>query len=91
MTNDLISREALLAKAYCTGGNYNVVIDIDIKNAPSVDAVEVVRCGECKSCFRDEYGTLECHRHITGGENYLEVIETDHCSWGKHRESEVSE
>ena len=43
MQNDLISRSALLKKKLVPPGN--IVLLDDIENAPAVDAVEVVRCG----------------------------------------------
>lgn len=52
MGNDLISRSALLDDVLVISDeNYNdchVVFEDDIENAPSVDAVEVVRCKDCK-------------------------------------------
>lgn len=55
--DDLISRSALLEKSYCVGisdaqdnfyGSSEVVFIEAVKNAPAVDAVEVVRCEKCR-------------------------------------------
>lgn len=71
--DDLISRSALLEKKMNVGlcdayGDYygcgDVVLTDDIKAAPAIDAVEVVRCYKCKQSERmaSPYGTvLHCH------------------------------
>jgi hypothetical protein len=50
MPNDLISRDALLSKVKTAtipeGSDY--VTEHDVLFAPAVDAVEVVRCKDCK-------------------------------------------
>lgn len=55
--SDLINREEVLSKAFCAGledaqGNFygsgHIVLADDVLKAPTVDAVEVVRCGKCK-------------------------------------------
>ena len=52
MENDLISRSELANFAYHATDNMDLercVVDWeDIEDAPSVDAVEVVRCKDCK-------------------------------------------
>lgn len=87
MNNDLISRSALIAefeRIYaehykCTV--YQFIHDIfkamfrRLKNAPSVDAVEVVRCKDCIRCgFCGDATNLE----VMGFYGY--------CSRGKRRE-----
>lgn len=47
----------------------------NIVNAPTVDAVKVVRCGECKY-----YRNGGC---LTGR---YDLKDTDFCSWGERRE-----
>lgn len=47
MQNDLISRSTLLKEAAADGA-YGYVDATQIADAPAVDAVEVVRCRDCK-------------------------------------------
>ena len=53
-----------------------------IKNAPTINDVEVVRCSDCKHLmFSDCYG--EC------GNGYMGVVRPDDfCSYGERREDE---
>ena len=55
-----------------------------LNDAPTVDAVEVVRCEDCKR-FEDEDGDGDCwcycHNDITCRDGY--------CSWGERREDET--
>ena len=92
MNGDLISRSALLAngiKVRC-GLNDNGMIFVpmadvrkSIEKAPAVDAVEVVRCKDCKyfhqkvSCG----GFCKCGE-VNGGQPHMRVNE-DFCSYGE--------
>ena len=53
----------------------------DIDDAPTVDAVEVVRCKDCKYHEDEEIGMVYCHNEIGGwvGENWF-------CADGKLKE-----
>ena len=59
----------------------------DILEAPSVDAVPVVRCGECK--YSDWYTVMNgkhlcyCTEHGSSGHN-----ESDYCSYGEREDDE---
>ena len=56
----------------------------DIEAAPTVDAVEVVRCRECK-----HRGTDDCIFHIKGepaDEELLLKLDNDFCSYGERKE-----
>ena len=56
----------------------------DIDTIPRVDAVEVVRCRECK-----HRGTDYCIFHIKGepaDEELLLKLDNDFCSYGKRKE-----
>ena len=56
-----------------------------IKNAPTIDAVPVVRCKDCK----DFGGHGKCYYHaadISGTPIF--VLEDDFCSYGERREGE---
>lgn len=60
-------------------------LNVVVSNAPTVDAVPVVRCRDCKHCReKDMFGmkkTLECLR-IDG------AVEPEHfCSYGERRET----
>lgn len=65
-----------------------------LENAPTIDAVPVVRCRECvhssmPSGFTQRYGklgTLSCH---FGPCNRRNVNENDFCSYGQRKESEL--
>ena len=88
---DLISREAvieqleLLAK-YEDSFSQSVILGVvhTIKCAPSVDAVEVVRCGECKN-KRTMIGNVYHYCVIHNTKVYAE----DFCSYGERKEDNV--
>lgn len=96
MDNDLISRSALLEKAYLTepatmnnpyGGDYVVKVE-DIEAAPAVDAVEVVRCKDCKrwsvDCGTDETVCLKIYSDgAASAYAWQERRPADFCSYGK--------
>lgn len=68
---------------------YNTIEGIEnkISNIPTVDAVEVVRCGECEYC--DYSGCKNKTVYCLKNECFMQ--EDCYCSYGKRRESEVSE
>lgn len=77
----------ILPAAYCAG--WNGLLNI-INDAPTIDAVPVVRCRECiyyKICDEWETGKrmlCEIHHH-----SYLDHDGDEHfCSWGQRREAE---
>ena len=77
--NDLISRKALIAEYDRVhigppGGARKLMED-----APSVDAVEVVRCKDCKQAIR--YGYIWC------GRTDIQVQEEDFCSYGERKDN----
>lgn len=90
----LIDADALayeiLSKYGADGGTedvntiYEMIID-----APTVDAVEVVRCKECDSYvevawwFDDEGKKKECHCCVA---HSIPVQPNDYCSYGERRE-----
>ena len=54
-----------------------------IENTPTIDAVEVVRCYDCKYCGWDDiYDRYWCERTLG---NIL-VQSDDYCSFGKRKE-----
>ena len=87
----LIDREALLssekmdAELCATCGEHHTAEDVImmIKTAPTVDAVPVVRCRECK-----HRGTDDCIFHIKGepaDEELLLKLDNDFCSYGERK------
>ena len=85
--NDLISRNALLEQECFmdddNGFRCSVVLSVDVRRASAVDAVEVVRCKDCKRSFMSGivcgYECFYCNCHQT------EVQPNDFCSYGKRR------
>ena len=52
--------------------------------APTIDAVEVVRCKDCKNWHEWENGAGSCNR--SGNDwNWFGVDATDYCSFGEKR------
>ena len=54
MTDDLISRQALIAEIM-RRGIYPPGVRHAIENAPAIDAVPVVRCKDCKHAEKSKY------------------------------------
>lgn len=75
----LIDANALIKEANADGA-YGYVDAKQIADAPTVDAVEVVRCKDCKYLmFSDCYG--EC------GKGYMGIVSPyDFCSYGEQKE-----
>lgn len=72
----------LNAKAACTrlGCAHKKLI----MEAPAVDAVEVVRCKDCKYCRSFKGLGAWCHRRFRAGIEY-KVKSCDFCSYGERR------
>jgi len=69
-----------------TIGGYNAVVpSSEIKNAPTVDAVPVIRCKDCK-----HWDGYYCHNEWWGDGygNYTPPIKTEEgfCDWAERRE-----
>lgn len=68
------------SKTYLSCITYEDVLDAviyDLEQEPTVDAVEVVRCGECRY-----YRNGGC---LTGR---YDLKDNDFCSWGERREDD---
>jgi hypothetical protein len=86
MTSDLIRRGALLEKAVWMveydesgcGVDLKAVPIEDVLKAPAVDAVEVVRCKECKW-----FNSVGCAIYIVDESD--KPKENDFCSYGERR------
>lgn len=84
MNNDLISRSALILE-FCDCPDYSASMFKKIRRrinaAPAVDAVEVVRCGECEKRNKsaDLTGSIYC-RWLK-----CQMRKNDFCSHGERR------
>lgn len=100
-TNDkrLIDANVVLAKQFATGlsdasgnycGNADVVFADDIENAPTVDAVPVVRCRDCKHWkpSGSKAGNSFSDMEYIGGCEFTKYCrrESDFCSYGERKE-----
>ena len=85
MNDDLISRSALLADLR-EKGFLPAIVQRAIERAPTVDAVPVVRCKDCKhykpqkKSVHWENRTNYCNRIVT-----IKVQPYDFCSYGEKR------
>lgn len=104
MQNDLISRSKLLEKSTTAGlydalGNEypprNIVFAEDVIDAPAVDAVPVVRCGECINygyrnrhwddiCLKNE--PKGCRKWLDKMGMFIIDNPNDFCSYGERKE-----
>ena len=83
---DLIDREALLWE-YKTNNKYRAnaaSLAQCIHDAPTFDAVEVVRCIDCKWSKRDTLLDKHWCLHFIGE---MEVRENDYCSYGERKDN----
>ena len=94
---DLIDRAALFANCYILEADYDdgieprraYAISIEsVRNAPTVDAVEVVRCKECKHWYEyscnEKYGS--CHFWQANDNENTETESDDFCSYGQRKD-----
>ena len=61
-----------------------------VNDAPTIDAVEVVRCKDCKFFDHDDFGKGEeywCKHFVSTYDNTHchKVMEDDFCAWGERR------
>ena len=76
----LIDADAFIEKMKRTSRYFDVVFDVE--EMPTVDAVEVVRCLECKHCDPENY---HCD-HPMGTAAPLRRKPDDFCSYGERKE-----
>lgn len=81
----LIDADALPVKFWF--GRFFGVAEIDIDNAPTVDAVEVVRCKDCR-WGREACGNIECSADLNLPPEYHGY--EWYCPNGERREDETS-
>ena len=81
----LIDADALLKKMKQTSKYFDVKFDIE--QAPTVDAVEVVRCGECRwaSDYGEKYLYCQMNRDVNG--DCRAVSKHGFCSYGERKEN----
>ena len=87
--DDLISRKELLMNVVAVSNykgqvTWSAVSTTDIIAAPSVDAVEVVRCKNC-DWYRDEE-RICVNPHCTKSYYGCRVREDHYCSYGERKE-----
>ena len=72
-----------LEKEYGSLGGAVSGVMLHIDNAPTVDAVEVVRCKDCRYCQRDASG-LWCFNDFQH-----DLQPNDFCSYGERKDNET--
>ena len=76
----LIDAYAFLEKMKRTSRYFDVVFDVE--DMPTVDAVEVVRCAQCKRFKRN----LENDTYCSSVNGLTDPQEDDFCSYGERKE-----
>ena len=66
-------------EAVCKHGQYLKKL---INELPTVDAVEVVRCKDCKFYKDSPMGGKGCHTHFNGRTEFIPKNDNDFCSYG---------
>ena len=80
----LIDANALIEMANAEGA-YGYVDAFQIANAPTVDAVEVIRCRECKHWHKE---TLFCDYTLYGeAQERVNWYADDFCSYGERKDN----
>lgn len=82
MTMRLIDADAFLERMSHTDRFFGVVFDIN--DAPTVDAVSVIRCRECKYAKNakvNKKGFRICSA------SHMEIVDDDYCSYGEREEN----
>ena len=67
--------------SYSTLMMYEIADEVD--DAPTIDAVHVVRCGECR--YR-ELAKVNCKGYTICPASGMEITDDDFCSYGERRE-----
>ena len=84
MNNNLISRSALLEEFAGNGLLLESIVRHCIEKGPAVDAVEVVRCRDCKH-WGTGYGGETEYCKVCEFANYM-VGANGYCLYGEHKE-----
>jgi hypothetical protein len=86
MANDLISRKALITDLRTAKGLGSIIAETIVrflKKQPTVDAVEVVRCKDCKY-YENKNINLLPHCTLCG----ITKFEDDFCSCGERKDND---
>lgn len=85
--SDLMSRKALLQRIKNSTAEraVKVLAQVLVNTAPAVDAVEVVRCKDCKHYRTYSTFVLDCCR----GHGMTYVNANDFCNYGERKENET--
>lgn len=78
----LIDVDNLLEKVFLFTENGAYIAEEDVMNAPTIDAVPVVRCKDCKHCDPE---TKHCD-HSMGTQLPLPRNPDDFCSYGERKD-----
>ena len=81
---DLIHRDGL-KQTLLDLGFYPAIVKSALEKAPTVDAVPVVRCKDCKWSKRDNLLDKHWCKHFLCES---EVRENDYCSYGERRDGD---
>ena len=86
----LIDANALMKEA-CTDGAYGYVDAKQISDAPTADAVEVVRCKDCKYYCKDKINGVICRHPALDFDtecfdHWINTNPDDFCSYGERKE-----
>ena len=84
---DLIRRLELRIKSWSRDCNSNAPVMVrayedilhQVKNLPTADVVEVVRCKDCKHYEKWNDRTIICHKQVA----FLSMKPNDFCSYGE--------
>ena len=76
----LSDRERTIVESGCV--NHEGEIMDCVRYAPEVDAVQVVRCGECR--YR-ELAKVNCKGYVICPASGMEITDDDYCSYGERR------
>lgn len=82
--DDGMEKTEAMCKAFKCGWNDALASVMDY--APTVDAVEVVRCKDCKHYYADPWGYGNC---VFEGGVSRRTKTSDFCSWGERRKDET--
>ena len=83
---DALKRRAITVRFF--GKDIMMIPTAEIDDAPTIDAVEVVRCKDCE--WSDWYKTLDgehrCYCMVHGSSGHTD---DDYCSYGEREDGEV--
>lgn len=73
----------------CELDKYCCLTVSDLRDAPTVDAVDIVKVVRCKDCkfYKDSpMGGKGCHTHYNGRTEFIPKNDNDFCSYGRRKE-----